>query len=230
MIRHGRPMRSRSRSDALWLTCSLLLAGCATRAEAGPLPAPKADLPKQSGEQTAVFAAGCFWCVEAVFEELEGVIRVRSGYAGGSASDADYEKVAKGETQHAEAVEIVYDPDEITYSQLLHVLFTTHDPTTLNRQGPDWGAQYRSSIFFANPAQRDVAKAYIAQLEAADAFDDPIVTKLEPLDAFHPAEDYHQDFVRKHPTHGYVRAWALPKLEKLKKRFPDLLKSDRTKS
>lgn len=202
-----------------------LAAGCASRAaEAGPLPAPKADLPKQSGTQTAVFAAGCFWCVEAVFESLKGVEDVDSGYAGGSRQDADYERVARGATKHAEAVKITYDPEVISYGQLLHVLFSTHDPTTLNRQGPDHGAQYRSSVFYATEAQKKVAQAYIAQLEAADAFDAPIVTQLEPLDAFYRAEAYHQDFVARNPNHGYVRAWALPKVEKLKKRFPELLK------
>lgn len=203
---------------------TLLAAGCASRAEAGPLPAPKAELTEREGDQTAVFAAGCFWCVEAVFERLEGVKNVASGYAGGTKASADYEKVSMGLTQHAEAVRVTYDPQVISYAKLLHVLFSTHDPTTKNRQGPDVGAQYRSAIFYASDAQKKVAQAYIDQLSAADAFDGPIVTTLEPLDRFYPAEDYHQDFVEKHPNHGYVRAWALPKIEKLKKRFPEILK------
>ena len=203
---------------ALGISCS------ANASDAGPLPAPKADLPTQSEQQQAVFAAGCFWCVEAVFEALIGVEKVESGYAGGSKANADYKKVAAGATKHAEAVRVTYDPEKISYGKLLHVLFSTHDPTQKNRQGPDVGPQYRSAVFYANPAEKEIARAYIDQLEEAGVFDEDIATTLEPLEAFYPAEDYHQDFVKKHPDHGYVRAWALPKLKKLKKRFPDALK------
>jgi peptide-methionine (S)-S-oxide reductase len=212
------------RSALLALSAALGVGCASSAADAGPLPAPKADLPEQTGTQQAVFAAGCFWCVEAVFEELEGVTNVVSGYAGGSKANADYEKVAAGQTKHAEAVRVTYDPEKISYAKLLHVLFSTHDPTQKNRQGPDVGTQYRSAVFYETKAQKKVAKAYIAQLEGAGVFEAPIQTTLEPLDAFYPAEDYHQDFVKKHPNHGYVRAWALPKVEKLKKRFPDALK------
>jgi len=199
----------------------LFAAGCTVRtAEAEPLPAPEADLPAREGPQTAVFAAGCFWCVEAVFERVSDVV---SGYAGGSEANADYQKVSMGLTEHAEAVKVTYDPDIVSYGTLLHVLFSTHDPTTKNRQGPDVGPQYRSAIFYDSESQKRIARAYIAQLEAAEVFDDAIVTTLEPLEAFHPAEPYHQDFVKKHPRQSYVRAWAIPKLEKLEKLFPDRL-------
>lgn len=213
----------------MWRTLlfSLLVSGCtsATSHAAAPLPAPKADLPAEGAtKRSAVFAAGCFWCVEAVFEGLVGVESVVSGYAGGSSSDADYEKVSSGRTKHAEAVEITYDPSKISYGTLLHVLFSTHDPTTKDRQGPDHGAQYRSAIFYANDAEKKVAADYIAQLAAAKVFPGPIVTTLEPLTAFYPAEKYHQDFVARNPSHGYVRQWALPKLDKLKKLFPSQLK------
>lgn len=201
-----------------------LLAACTSTpsSAAAPLPAPKVD-PKfeGTGDRVLVLAGGCFWCVEAVFEALEGVKRVQSGYAGGRAEEAEYEKVSSGRTGHAEVVRIEYDPRVISYGTLLQVFFSTHDPTTKDRQGPDHGPQYRSAIFHADDAEKKIAAAYIAQLGAAKAFSSPIVTTLEPLATFHPAEDYHQDFVAKHPEHGYVRQWALPKLEKLKKLFPD---------
>jgi len=192
------------------------------------LPAPTTDLPAPKAgavtTRTAVFAAGCFWCVEAVFEALDGVSAVESGYAGGTAENAHYDQVSAGKTDHAEAVRITYDPAKVSYASLLHVLFSTHDPTTLNRQGPDWGRQYRTAIFYANDEEKKVAAAYVAQLGAAKAFKDPIVTTLEPLKAFFPAEDYHQDFVRKNPSHPYVTAWSNPKQEKVKTLFPQLLK------
>ncbi len=214
-------------SLALPSVVSLVAWGCTLQAAPDKvIPAPVEDL-KASGatEAKAVFAAGCFWCVEAVFEELTGVKDVVSGYAGGTKEDADYGKVSSGRTKHAEVVEVTYDPRVVSYGLLLHVLFATHDPTTKDRQGPDRGSQYRSAIFFASPEEKKVAAAYIRQLDAAKVFARPVVTTLEPLDGFYPAESYHQDFVRRHPTHGYVRAWALPKLDKLKKRFPDRLKS-----
>jgi peptide-methionine (S)-S-oxide reductase len=209
------------------LLSSILLAACSSTAShaAVPVPAPKSDLPADGAKKrTAVFAAGCFWCVEAVFEGLSGVEAVVSGYAGGDKSDADYEEVSSGGTKHAEVVQITYDPSVISYGTLLHVLFSTHDPTTKDRQGPDHGAQYRSAIFCTNDAEKKTAESYIAQLNGAKAFSSPIVTTLEPLTVFHPAEAYHQDFVARNPSHGYVRQWALPKLEKLKKLFPDRLR------
>lgn len=173
---------------------------------------------------TAVFAGGCFWCVEAVFEELDGVIDAVSGYAGGSRETANYEAVCTGTTGHAEAVQIVYDPDKIDFAKLLRVHFATHDPTTLNRQGNDAGPQYRSAIFCADDEERRIAQAVIAELTQARAFDRPIVTTLEPLGEFYPAETYHQSYVCMNPRQGYVRAVALPKVEKVRKLFGDDLK------
>lgn len=208
----------------LFMMAVVAAVGCTRSATAAKkLPAPSMDVPAESGTKTAVFAAGCFWCVEAVFENLKGVSDVQSGYAGDSKESAKYKLVASGATKHAEVVQITYDPKKITYGQLLHVLFSTHDPTTLNRQGPDRGTQYRSAIFFANDKEREVATKYIAQLNAAKIFDNRIVTSLEPLTKFYPAEQYHQDFVERNPNHGYVRMWAIPKVEKRTKLFPQLL-------
>lgn len=204
----------------------------------GDLPDPKVDIPYKADDTAAkdaksdqkkplkqvVLAGGCFWCVEAVFEPLKGVEDVVSGYAGDSEKLADYRIVSKGNTQHAEVVRITYDPSEISYGQLLKVFFSTHDPTTLNRQGGDIGPQYRSAVFYANDQERDVAKAYIEQLNEARVFADPVVTTLEPLVEFFPAEDYHQDYVEHNPNQGYVRAVAMPKVEKVKKKFKDKLK------
>lgn len=194
---------------------------------AGDLPKPKADLPTtQPAPQKAVFAGGCFWCTEAVFQELKGVSDVVSGYAGGSKETANYERVSGGDTKHAEAIQITYDPSQISYGELLRVFFATHDPTTKDRQGPDSGTQYRSAIFYANDEQKKVAEAYIAQLEEAKAFaPKKIVTTLEPLDQFYPAEKYHQDFSSINPSHPYIRQWALPKVDKVKKSFPEQVKS-----
>ncbi len=193
--------------------------------DSSSLPDPEIDLSARGGDQTAVFAGGCFWCTEAVFEELEGVKEVVSGYAGGSAETANYPAVSTGKTNHAEAIRITYDPSKITYGQLLKVFFSVaHDPTQLNRQGPDWGPQYRSAIFYADEEQKRVAEAYIDQLTAAGVFSKPIVTTLEPLEAFYPAEDYHQDFCRRNRNHGYVVINAEPKVEKVRKQFPGLVK------
>ncbi len=182
--------------------------------------------PAAANAATAVFAGGCFWCVEAVFEELEGVKEVISGYAGGSKETADYKAVCTGTTGHAEAVQIIYDPSKITFEKLLEVHFATHDPTTLNRQGADSGPQYRSAIFYQNEQEKELAEAFIADLTDAKAFGKPIVTKLEPLrqGGFYPAETYHQNYVCNNPTQGYVRSAALPKVEKVRRKFTDLLK------
>jgi peptide-methionine (S)-S-oxide reductase len=213
---------------------ALALAGlsCGTPAGAGgaavhELPKPAADLPApaKAGEtRTLVLAGGCFWCAEAVFEELKGVTDVTSGYAGGTAETATYEQVGAGGTGHAESIRITYDPSKITYADLLRVFFTVFDPTTLDRQGPDAGHQYRTAIFYENDDQKRVAEAYIKQLNDAKAFDAPIVTTLEPLKAFYPAEAYHQDFVRHHPDHPYVVQWSVPKQRKVRAAFPDLVK------
>jgi len=192
------------------------------------LPEPRVDTTTEeaAGERQAVFAGGCFWCVEAVFEQLQGVSEVVSGYAGGSKDTADYRTVSAGRTDHAEVVRVTYDPSRITYGELLRVFFATHDPTQLNRQGPDVGKQYRSAIFYEPEEQKKVAEAYIRQLEEAGAFDKPIVTTLEKLDAFYDAEDYHQDYVKQNPFQPYVQAHALPKLQKVKEKFPEKLKSE----
>ena len=190
-----------------------------------PNPATDLDKPAVKTKQVAVFAGGCFWCTEAVFEGLAGVEKVVSGYSGGSASDAEYRTVSEGRTEHAESIEITFDASKITYGQLLKVFFSVaHDPTTLNRQGPDHGKQYRSAIFYANDDQKRVAEAYVAQLNQAAVFKAPIVTQLVQLKKFYAAEGYHQDFVRNNPTHGYVVVNALPKLAKLKQYYPELVK------
>ena len=175
-------------------------------------------------QETAIVAGGCFWCTEAVFDQLDGVKDVVSGYAGGTKETADYKKVSTGDTDHAEAIRITYDPSKITFGQLLRVFFATHDPTTKDSQGPDHGRQYRSAIFYANDEEKAVSEAYIKQLTDAKAYGDPIVTTLEPLKEFYPAEEYHQDFVQRNPNQGYVRAVAMPKVLKVQMKFKDLLK------
>lgn len=173
------------------------------------------------GKQTAVLAGGCFWGVEAVFEHLKGVTNVVSGFAGGQKSTAHYETVSTGQTGHAESVEITYDPSQITYGQLLKVYFAiAHDPTELNRQGPDSGTQYRSSIFYANDEQKKIAEAYIKQLDDAHVFRDRIVTQVVPLKGFYPAEYYHQHYLENNPDNPYIVYNDLPKLAALKKEFP----------
>jgi peptide-methionine (S)-S-oxide reductase len=164
-----------------------------------------------------VLAGGCFWCVEAVYKNLNGVSSVKSGYAGGSAETADYETVSTGSTNHAEAVEVVYDPSRLSYGHILKVFFSiAHDPTQLDRQGPDVGRQYRSAIFYADPEQQRVAAGYIKQLEAARVFDSPIVTEVVPLEAFYEAEAYHQDYAARHPLNPYILFHAQPKVKKLR--------------
>jgi peptide-methionine (S)-S-oxide reductase len=183
-------------------------------------------LPPNAPTQTAVLAGGCFWGVEAVFEELRGVTDVVSGYAGGSKSTAHYEVVGSGTTGHAESVRVTYDPARITYGQLLKIFFSiAHDPTELNRQGPDTGTQYRSSIFAVTTDQKAVAEAYIRQLNDARQFNRPIVTTVVPLEGFYPAEAYHQNFIARNPTWPYVVVNDLPKLRQLRHDYPALLKA-----
>jgi peptide-methionine (S)-S-oxide reductase len=189
-----------------------------------PLPAPAVDIPAASvqGPQTAVFAGGCFWGVEAVFRHVKGVSKAVSGYAGGSFKTADYERVSTGSTGHAESVEVTYDPAQVSYGELLRIFFSVaHDPTQLNRQGPDSGTQYRSAIFFTNDEQKRVAQAYIAQLGQAKAYPSPIVTQVVALPAFYAAEAYHQNYLALHPTQPYIVYNDLPKLAQLKQQFPD---------
>ena len=215
-----------------FLACGL---GCnsflAEPAQAVKFPSPTQDLSPPAAnaaqQREIVLAGGCFWCTQAVFEQLGGVKSVVSGYAGGMATDAAYNKVAAGRTKHAEVIKVVYDPRKITYGRLLQVFFSVaHDPTQKDRQGSDVGAQYRSAIFYANEEQRRVAAAYIQQLEAAQVFDRPIVTTLEPLAVFHPAEAYHQNYVEKNPGNPYVQRYSLPKVKKLRDQFPDELRKD----
>lgn len=184
---------------------------------------PQKDL---DGLSKAYFASGCFWCVEAVFESVTGVAEVISGYAGGSSKDANYSDVSAGITDHAESVEVYYDPSLIDYKTLLVVFFGSQDPTTLNRQGPDRGRQYRSSIFYQNDEEKNLAETYIKELTDQKVFDAPIVTEVVPFGAFYPAEDYHQDFERRNPNQGYVRAVSVPRLNRFKSKFPQLLKEN----
>jgi peptide-methionine (S)-S-oxide reductase len=189
------------------------------------LPDPKVDVPATGAKsmQTAVFAGGCFWGVEAVFDHVRGVASATSGYSGGAAATANYDTVSTGTTGHAESVKVVFDPSKVSYGQLLKVYFSVaHDPTQLNRQSPDSGTQYRSQIYTSNPAQQKVANAYIAQLTAAKVFAAPIVTKVEPLKAFYPAEGYHQHYLALHPNEPYIVYNDAPKLVHLKAMFPAL--------
>jgi len=180
----------------------------------------------QPKPQTAVFAGGCFWGVEAVFEQLKGVSDVVSGYSGGKAETAQYDYVGSGQTGHAESVKVTYDPAVISYTQLLQVYFLiAHNPTELNRQGPDRGPQYRSAIFYANPEQKQLAQSYITTLTQQKKFGQPIVTQLSPLTGFYPAEEYHQNFIARHPSYPYVVVNDLPKLAQLQKQFPTWVKS-----
>ncbi|MBP6326142.1 peptide-methionine (S)-S-oxide reductase MsrA [Dokdonella sp.] len=193
----------------------------------GEFPNPERDIDPASSnaEQRAVLAGGCFWCVEAVFKELDGVLAVTSGYSGDGAHNADYKTVCSGSTNHAEVVSIRFDPQRISFGQLLRVFFSVaHDPTQLNRQGEDRGRQYRSAIFTLDESQREVADAYIHQLDAAGVFNAPIVTEVVALEAFHEAEAYHQNYAELHPEQGYIAAVALPKVAKLRQKFAGKLK------
>lgn len=193
----------------------------------GQFPGPKRDIAAGSGagEQIAVLAGGCFWCVEAVFKEVEGVLEVTSGYAGGTKETANYRAVCSGATDHAEVVRVRFDPARVSFGELLKLFFSVaHDPTQWNRQGNDRGRQYRSAIFYADAAQKEVAEAYIQQLNEAGVFAAPIVTRLEPLEAFYEAEEYHQDYAARNPAQPYIAYTAAPKVEKLREQYPDRLK------
>jgi peptide-methionine (S)-S-oxide reductase len=220
-------MFSRSlRSIIKLLVLDVGLLGCSAKASSnGPIPAAKVDasLATTGGRATAVFAGGCFWGTQAVFERVKGVVSTTVGYSGGSASTATYEQVTTETTGHAESIEVVYDPSRITYGQLLRIFFSVaHDPTQLNRQGPDVGPSYRSAIFYANPDQKRIAEDYIAQLDAAKVFPGRIVTQVVPLKAFYRAEDYHQDYALKNPNDPYIMVCDRPKIATLKKQFPEL--------
>jgi len=204
----------------------LSLAACsASAAGRAPIPAANADvaLAAQPGKAKAVFAGGCFWGTQSVFERVKGVLSTTVGYSGGSAQTATYDQVSSETTGHAESVEVVYDPSKLTYGQLLRIFFSVaHDPTQLNRQGPDVGTSYRSVIFYENADQKRVAEAYIAQLDQAKVFPRPIVTQVTPLQAFYRAEDYHQDYALHHPDNPYILVCDRPKVEALKQQFPEL--------
>jgi peptide-methionine (S)-S-oxide reductase len=198
-------------------------AGIAAEEEAVVIPAPAVDEKPSSGLEKAVFAGGCFWGVQGVFQHVKGVTNAVSGYSGGAADTAHYEMTSSGTTGHAESVEVTYDPSKVTYGQLLHVYFSVaHNPTELNYQGPDSGTQYRSTIFYASDEQKKIAASYIAQLDKAKVYSAPIVTTLEAFKAFYPAEDYHQDFLTLNPTYPYIVYNDLPKIDNLKQLFPEL--------
>jgi peptide-methionine (S)-S-oxide reductase len=215
-LRFGRRLALFSGAVTLgWMIASLPVAG--QRLAAGAAHA------AGGAEETAVFAGGCFWGVQAVFQRVKGVRRAVSGYAGGSASSAHYEVVSSGTTGHAESVQVTYDPTQISYAELLKVFFSVaHDPTQLDRQGPDVGTQYRSALFYVNEAQRQVARAYVAELNATKAFPRPIVTQIVPLTGFYPAEAYHQDYLDRHPNDPYVVFNDWPKIANLRAQFPTL--------
>ena len=214
--------------QALFATVFVLTSclGCNAAIPKTPPPAPTVDatLSPTHGKQTAVFAGGCFWGTQAVFERVKGVIDTTAGYAGGSAATATYAQVTTETTGHAESVKVVFDPSKITYGKLLQIFFAVHDPTTLNRQGPDSGTSYRSAIFFTTPEQQKIASAYIVQLDAAHAFPNPIVTQVNDLKGFYDAESYHQDYALHNPDNPYIQVCDRPKIDTLKAEFPQLFK------
>jgi peptide-methionine (S)-S-oxide reductase len=200
-------------------------ASCNSSSDVVALPDPAEDNPLAAakGRETAVVAGGCFWGIQAVFERLKGVLGATSGYSGGAANTATYEKVCSGRTGHAEAVEVVFDPSQISFGQILKVFFSiAHDPTQLNRQGPDHGTQYRSAIFYTSEDQKRISEAYVKQLDSAKVFRQRIVTQIVPLEAFHPAEDYHQGYMDLHPENMYIVINDYPKVENLRKHYPAL--------
>jgi peptide-methionine (S)-S-oxide reductase len=201
-----------------------LLIGASILMAAG-FPDPTIDNKNLHGKETVVLAGGCFWCVEAVFQQIAGVEKVVSGYSGGEAATAHYEMVSTGTTGHAESVQLTFNPQKISYGQILKVFFdVAHDPTQLNRQGPDRGPQYRSAIFYSSAEQKRIAEAYIKQLDDAKIFRAPIVTQVVPLKAFYPAEEHHQNFCNRNPRNPYVLGVAMPKVEKVKEKVPELVK------
>jgi peptide-methionine (S)-S-oxide reductase len=226
---------SRRFRSALVLTVSLMVAGAGLAVlqsgaeEARVIPPPALDAPTASAaaSEVAVLAGGCFWGVQGVFQHVNGVTNAVSGYAGGEQKTAHYDIVTRGTTDHAESVQITFDPRRISYGRILQIYFSVaHDPTELNRQGPDVGTQYRSAVFPTNPEQARIAKAYIAQLNQARAYNTAIVTKIEPDRAFYAAEDYHQDFLTRNPHYPYIVINDLPKIENLKRLFPDVYRAD----
>jgi peptide-methionine (S)-S-oxide reductase len=229
---HAMPAKSLIPGKILTAVAALFFASAAFAASRPPIPAPTSDvsLAAKPGKQTAVFAGGCFWGTQSVFERVKGVIDTTAGYAGGSASTATYDQVTQENTGHAESVRVVYDPAKITYGQLLRIFFSVaHDPTQLNRQGPDVGSSYRSAIFYSNEEQRKISMAYIAQLDGAHIFPKAIVTEVVPLKGFYDAEAYHQDYALHNPDNPYIQVCDRPKIEALKEQFPELFKDYRGK-
>jgi peptide-methionine (S)-S-oxide reductase len=229
-------MKSRHAGLAIAGACAILAfaqdAAVAARAAANEVVVPVTLLgssAKAPPVQTVVLAGGCFWGVEGVFEHVRGVLKVVSGYAGGAAKDADYDVVSTGRTGHAESVQVTFDPGQVSYGEILRIFFSVaHDPTQLNRQGPDTGTQYRSAIFYADKAQKDLATGYIRQLEASGKYAGRIVTRVDPLEGFYPAEGYHQDFIENNPRNPYVMVNDLPKLRELKALYPNLYRASTT--
>ncbi len=219
-MRHSFP-----HAHLLAVSLAVTLSGCMQAQTGIKIPAPQADLTlaNKPAKETAVFAGGCFWGTQSVFERVKGVVATTAGYAGGSASTATYDQVTTETTGHAESVKVVYDPSKITYGRLLQIFFSVvHDPTQLNRQGPDVGTSYRSAIFYTNEEQRKIATAYIAQLDAAGIYRKPIVTQVTPLKGFYDAESYHQDYALHNPSNPYIQVCDRPKIEALRKQFPEL--------
>jgi peptide-methionine (S)-S-oxide reductase len=211
----------------VWRARNEVMAGGWGGRQAAAVPAPAADEAKAAspGKETVVVAGGCFWGIQAVFQHVKGVISATSGYSGGTVKNPDYETVSSGRTGHAESVQIIYDPSQVTYGELLRVFFSVaHDPTELNRQGPDEGTQYRSVIFYTSDEQKRIAEAYIAQLDRANVYGSKIVTQVVPLKAFYPAEAYHQNYAAMHPNNPYIVYNDAPKVANLQKDFPELYK------
>lgn len=211
------------------LAILISLTACTASASNAPVPDPSYDevKPAAHSTETAVLAGGCFWGMQSVFEHVRGVRQVWAGYSGGDSNTAHYDDVSDGNTGHAESVKIAFDPAVVSYGQLLKIYFAVaHDPTTLNRQGPDAGTQYRSEIFYASPEQEKIAQSYITQLDAAKVFDNSIVTSVQPLHGFYPAEDYHQDYARKHPENMYIVVNDAPKVARLKQMFPGMYQDE----
>jgi peptide-methionine (S)-S-oxide reductase len=213
------------------LVACLSSVGCqALTREPAPAPAQDVPLAQTPGKATAVFAGGCFWGTQSVFERVKGVLDTKAGYSGGTRASATYDQVTTETTEHAESVKVIYDPSQITYGRLLQIFFSVvHDPTQLNRQGPDVGTSYRSEIFYANDEQKRISQAYIAQLDAAKIFPKKIVTKVDPLKGFYDAESYHQDYAMYHPDNAYILVCDKPKIDALKQEFPELFKEYRGK-
>jgi len=218
-------MSPRNMSLTFAIAVAISLLSYANAEPRAPIPAAKVDatFAAKRGKQTAVFAGGCFWGTQSVFERVKGVLKTTAGYAGGSAHTATYDQVMTETTGHAESVEIIYDPAQITYGQLLRIFFSVaHDPTQLNRQGPDVGASYRSAIFYIGDEQKQIATTYISQLDDEKVFSRPIVTQVAPLKGFYRAEDYHQDYALRNPDNPYIKVCDLPKIKLLKEEFPQL--------